>query len=45
MQRYVTAELLQPDDVAELIVGSLTLPRTAEVNDVVVRPMRKPSYA
>jgi NADP-dependent 3-hydroxy acid dehydrogenase YdfG len=42
---YEPGELLQADDVAELIVGALALPRTAEVTDVVVRPMRKPSPA
>ena len=42
-RRYDAADLVQADDVAELIVGALALPRTAEVTDVVVRPMKKPS--
>ncbi len=33
--------LLQPEDVASVIVNALTLPRTAEVTDVSIRPMIK----
>jgi NADP-dependent 3-hydroxy acid dehydrogenase YdfG len=40
---YRPLELLQPDDVAEAILSALTLPRTAEVTDIYVRPMRKTS--
>jgi short-subunit dehydrogenase len=40
---YHGAALLQPDDVAEIIVAALASPRTAEVTDIVVRPMKKPS--
>ena len=39
---YEAAELVQTGDVAELIVGALALSRTAEVTDIVVRPMKKP---
>ncbi len=42
-RRYEAAELVQADDVAELIVGALAIPRTAEVTDVMVRPMKKPA--
>jgi len=42
---YRPEELLQPSDVAAVIVAALALPRTAEVMDVVVRPMKKPSAA
>jgi NADP-dependent 3-hydroxy acid dehydrogenase YdfG len=42
-RRYEAADLLQPGDVAEVIVAALASPRTAEVTDVVVRPMKKPS--
>jgi NADP-dependent 3-hydroxy acid dehydrogenase YdfG len=35
------SQLLQPEDVAAVIVDALTLPRTAEVTDIHVRPMRK----
>ena len=41
---YEAAELVQASDVAELIVGALTLSRTAEVTDVVVRPMKTPAH-
>ena len=40
---YRPEELLQPEDVAEIALAALELPRTAEVMDVVVRPMQKPS--
>jgi NADP-dependent 3-hydroxy acid dehydrogenase YdfG len=33
--------LLQPEDVASVIVHSLCLPRTAEITDVHIRPMNK----
>ena len=33
--------LLQPEDVASVILHSLLLPRTAEVTDISIRPMRK----
>ena len=39
---YLPDRLLQPEDVAELVVDVLTLPRSAEVTDVTIRPMRKP---
>jgi short-subunit dehydrogenase len=44
-RHYEAAELVQSRDVAELIVAALTLSRTAEVTDVVVRPMKKPGHA
>jgi NAD(P)-dependent dehydrogenase (short-subunit alcohol dehydrogenase family) len=37
---YRGDRLLQPNDVAEAIVGALVLPRTAEVTDLFVRPLR-----
>lgn len=40
-KRYVPERLLQPEDVASLIVHSLRLPDTAEVTDIFVRPMLK----
>jgi NAD(P)-dependent dehydrogenase (short-subunit alcohol dehydrogenase family) len=39
---YRAADLLQPDDVAAVIVQALRLPRTAEVTDVHVRPSVRP---
>jgi NADP-dependent 3-hydroxy acid dehydrogenase YdfG len=44
-RRYDEAALVQAADVAELVVAALTLPRTAEVTDVLVRPMKKPAPA
>lgn len=40
---YVAAELVQASDVAELVVGALALSRSAEVTEVMVRPMKKPA--
>lgn len=40
---YRPASLLQPADVAAAVVGALALPRTAEVTDLHIRPMRKSS--
>ena len=34
--------LLQPSDVAAVVLNALSLPRTAEVTDINIRPMRKP---
>ena len=39
---YRAADLLQPDDVAAVVVQALGLPRTAEVTDLHVRPFVKP---
>jgi len=33
--------LLQPEDVASVIINALSLPRTAEVTDIHIRPMTK----
>jgi NADP-dependent 3-hydroxy acid dehydrogenase YdfG len=33
--------LMQPEDVAEMVIHSLRLPRTAEVTDIRIRPMQK----
>jgi NADP-dependent 3-hydroxy acid dehydrogenase YdfG len=44
-RRYDEEALVQAADVAELVVAALALPRTAEVTDVVVRPMKKPAPA
>ena len=37
---YDPERLMQPEDVAEMVAAALALPRTAEVTDVHVRPMR-----
>ena len=33
--------LMQPEDVAAIVLACLDLPRTAEVTDIMMRPMRK----
>jgi NAD(P)-dependent dehydrogenase (short-subunit alcohol dehydrogenase family) len=38
---YPPERLIQPADVAELVLCLLQLPRTSEVTDVVLRPMQK----
>ena len=39
---YVPERLVQSDDVASVVLNALTLPRSAELTDVVVRPRLKP---
>lgn len=39
---YRPERLLQPEDVAAVVLHSLGLPRTAEVTDVSIRPLRGP---
>jgi NADP-dependent 3-hydroxy acid dehydrogenase YdfG len=38
---YHPESLLQPEDVASVITNALTLPRTAEVTDISIRPLLK----
>ena len=38
---YHPEHLLQPEDVAAMVMGALELPRTAEVTDIHIRPMKK----
>lgn len=42
-KRYQPELLMQPEDVATVMVNALGLPRTAEVTDVSIRPMIKPT--
>lgn len=39
---YYPDRLLQPEDVATVVVNALTLPRSAEVTDIHIRPSLKP---
>jgi NADP-dependent 3-hydroxy acid dehydrogenase YdfG len=39
---YKPEHLIQPEDVASVVVNALTVPRTAEVTEIRMRPMRKP---
>ena len=38
---YRPERLLQPEDVADVVVNALTVARTAEVTDISIRPMQK----
>ena len=38
---YAPELLIQPDDVAEMILASVRLPRTAEVTEIRMRPLVK----
>jgi NADP-dependent 3-hydroxy acid dehydrogenase YdfG len=38
---YEPEKLMQPEDVAEVVVNALSLPRTAEVTDIHIRPLNK----
>lgn len=38
---YLPDKLLQPEDVASIVVHALCMPRTAEVTDIHIRPMMK----
>ena len=40
---YRPERLMQPEDVAAVVVQALTVKRTAEVTDISIRPMQKPS--
>lgn len=40
-RRYRPELLLQPDDIASVVVNALSLARTAEVTDISIRPMIK----
>jgi NADP-dependent 3-hydroxy acid dehydrogenase YdfG len=37
---YLPEALVQPEDVASVVVQALLLPRTAEVTDISIRPMQ-----
>jgi NADP-dependent 3-hydroxy acid dehydrogenase YdfG len=41
-KQYRPESLLQPEDVAETVVGALRISRTAEITDIHIRPMQKP---
>lgn len=38
---YDAAKLMQPQDVAQMVLSALALPKTAEMTDVHIRPMNK----
>ena len=39
---YRPERLLQPEDVASMVLHALSMPRTAEVTDITIRPLAKP---
>ena len=39
---YHPERLMQPEDVASVVINALSLPRTAEVTDINLRPFAKP---
>jgi NADP-dependent 3-hydroxy acid dehydrogenase YdfG len=40
-REYHPERLLQPEDVAAVVLNALSLPRTAEVTDINIRPLRR----
>ncbi len=38
---YDAENLMQPDDVAQMVLSALALPKTAEMTDLHIRPMKK----
>jgi short-subunit dehydrogenase len=38
---YNAASLMQPEDVAQMVLSALALPKTAEMTDLHIRPMKK----
>jgi NADP-dependent 3-hydroxy acid dehydrogenase YdfG len=38
---YNARNLLQPEDIAQAVCDVLVLPRTGEITDLYIRPMRK----
>jgi NAD(P)-dependent dehydrogenase (short-subunit alcohol dehydrogenase family) len=38
---YDAAKLMQPQDVAQMVLSALALPKTAEMTDLHIRPMQK----
>ncbi len=40
-KKYIPELLLQPEDVAEVVINTLKLPLTAEITDVFIRPFKK----
>jgi NADP-dependent 3-hydroxy acid dehydrogenase YdfG len=42
LKEYHPEYLLQPEDIAEMVVAAISLPRTAEVTEISIRPFRRP---
>ena len=41
-QEYHPERLMQPEDTAAVVIQALSLPRSTEVTDIILRPLRKP---
>jgi len=41
VRSYHPDQFMQPEDIAEMVIHALSLPRTAEVTDIHIRPMAK----
>jgi len=41
-KEYRPERLIQPEDVAAVVINALNLPRTAEVTEIRIRPLKKP---
>jgi NAD(P)-dependent dehydrogenase (short-subunit alcohol dehydrogenase family) len=41
-KKYCPERLLQPDDIAAVVLNALLIPRTAELTDISIRSLRKP---
>jgi NADP-dependent 3-hydroxy acid dehydrogenase YdfG len=41
-RQYRPEALIQPEDVASVVISALTLSRTAEITDIQIRPLDKP---
>jgi len=41
-RHYAPEQLLQPEDIASIVVAAVALPRTAEVTDLTIRSLHKP---
>jgi short-subunit dehydrogenase len=39
-REYIPERLMQPEDIATMVVAALSLGRSAEVTDIMIRPMR-----
>ena len=40
---YSPERLIQPEDIASTVIHALTLPRTAEITEISIRPFVKPA--
>jgi short-subunit dehydrogenase len=41
-RQYYPERLMQPDDVAAVVIQALSVPRSTEVTDIILRPLQKP---